>query len=270
MRIRSTVLACLLTLALPGTALGIVNGRSIAVPAYMGFVAQLNDDHTGGFCTGFAIRPNVLVTAAHCVVNETATPARYVTADHLHTLFGADDPLASNGPENPVVEYVGHPSFGWHRSQVSVNDIALLRLRDRVAGTIKLMPRGSARLAAPGTTSAVLGWGRTSSGARPSRLQRADLTIQPHSYCGRLPGFDNSRMLCAWSRTQSPCQGDSGSPVLVSGPGHKVYVAGVIDFGIVGCPVGLPFFAANLAGGPLPGWVSRTASRLQRKANAAR
>jgi secreted trypsin-like serine protease len=266
MSVRSTLLGCLLALLLPGTAFGIVNGRAIGVPAYMGFVAQIND-HDGEYCTGFAVRPNVLVTAAHCVID---AQNRYVTADHMHTLFGAANPLASSGPENPVTEYAVAPGFGWHRNKVLVNDVVVLRLRDRVGGTIRLVPAGRSRLAAPGTNSAVIGWGVTAGGRRASSLHRADLAIQPASYCGQLAGFDGVRMICAWSRTQAPCHGDSGGPVLVSGPNHKVYVAGVVSFGLTTCPVGVPFFAANLTGGPLARFVSRTASRLQRKANASR
>jgi secreted trypsin-like serine protease len=272
---RLLLMSCLGALAVPGSALGgarvsVVGGRPIATPAYMGFVVQVADRTGGGLCGGFAIRPNVLVTAAHCVVDEQKNSL--VTADRMHVVLGIADPLKAlelgKATDDPVVQYTVAPGFGRYQNQATVNDVALLRLRDRVAGTVRLA-RGHGRLAATGTASVVIGWGRTAGGGHASTLRRADLAIQSTRYCGQLREFDSSRMLCAWSRTESPCHGDSGSPVLVSGPAGHVYAAGVVNFGAADCRLGIPFFAANLSSGPVSAFVARTASRLQRAADAA-
>jgi secreted trypsin-like serine protease len=271
----AVLLACGLV---PSSALGaaahksVVNGRTLRVPGYMAFVVAV-DDRGVDLCGGTAIRPNVVLTAAHCLVDPRNA---FIGADGLHTLFGLDDPwgaIQGRGPldDNAVAEYVTPRNYGVHRNGVSVNDIALLRLRDAAPATVPVLPSGQARIAGAGRASVVIGWGAESgrSNTNSSSLRRADLTIQPTGYCGRFfREFDGSIMLCAQGRNQTACHGDSGGPLLVSGPARRVYVAGVVSFGAPDCPTRLPGFFANVSRGPLARFVSQQATRLQRKADA--
>lgn len=275
---RSIVASALLAwaLLLPASALGgarpsIVGGRAVAVPPYLGFVVAVGQDVTHT-CGGTAIRPNVLLTSAHCLVDTDNT---YVSAARVHTVWGFDDPMgAIEGPDvvpdDQVAEYVTPSNYGIRRNGATVNDVALLRLREPARGTLGVLPAGRARLVAPGRTGVVIGWGAVKNGSHSnsSRVRRADLTIQPAGYCGRYyPQFDGTQSLCAQSPTQSPCHGDSGGPLLVADANGNVYVAGVVSF-VVSCRGRLPGFFANVARGSLAGFVSRQATRLQHKADA--
>jgi secreted trypsin-like serine protease len=275
--LRAVIAALLACALLPGTALGaahprVVNGRTLRVPGYMAFVVAV-DDHGVELCGGTAIRPNVLLTAAHCLVSPRNA---FIGADGLHTIFGIDDPwgaIQADGPidDTTIAEYVTPSGYGVHSNGVSVNDVALLRLRERAPATVPVLPPGQARVAAAGRASVVIGWGAESgrSNANSSSLRRADLVIQPSGYCGRFfRGFDSSIMLCAQGHNQTACHGDSGGPLLVSGPARRVYVAGVVSFGAPDCPTRLPGFFANVTRGPLARFVAQQAARLQRKADA--
>jgi secreted trypsin-like serine protease len=268
------LLACAL---LPSTALGaahpsVVNGRALRVPGYMAFVVAA-DARGVALCGGTAIRPNVLLTAAHCLVSPHNA---FIGADGLHTIFGLDDPwgaIQADGPidDTTVAEYVTPSNYGVHSNGVSVNDVALLRLREPAPATVPVLPSAQTRIATAGRASVVIGWGAESgtSNTNSSSLRRADLTIQPSGYCGRFfRGFDGSIMLCAQGHNQTACHGDSGGPLLVSGASRRVYVAGVVSFGAPDCPTRLPGFFANVARGPLARFVSQQAARLHRKADA--
>jgi trypsin len=274
----AALLSTVLALAAPGTALAgarpsVVNGRAVAVPGYMGFVVAVTEGDHANVCGGTAIRPNVLLTAAHCVVNPKRNA--FVQPAQLHLLFGFDDPWGAIQGSRPiaddlVAEYVTPGNYGRRSGGAAVNDVALLRLREPAPGTIGVLPARRAALIAPGHSSVVLGWGTESesSHANSTVLLRADMTLQAAGYCARyLRSFSATTMLCAQSPRQSPCNGDSGGPLLVVDRAHRPYVAGVVSFGIA-CRGGLPTVFADVSRGPLARFVSREAARLQRKADA--
>jgi trypsin len=275
---RLSLLVLAAALLVPGPAAqaarpSVVNGHTVAVPGYMGFVVAMTDTNTANVCGGTAIRPNVLLTAAHCVVN--AHSNSFIAASKLHLLFGFDDPwgaIQASGPiaDDLVAEYVTAPGYGLRSSGVAVNDVALLRLRDRTPATVGVLPPSRAGLASVGRAAVVIGWGAESqsSHVNSTSLLRADLTIQSAGYCARYyRSFTAANMLCAQSPRQSPCNGDSGGPLLVVDGAHRPYVAGVVSFGIA-CRGGLPSVFANVSRGPLARFVSRQATRLQRRAAA--
>src|SRR5213080_2169679 len=94
---RRVLLSILLCLALfPAGALGaahvrVVNGRPFAAPPYLGFVVIGTNSSDEVFtCGGTAIRPNVLLTAAHCLTDQKHY--RLLVGGHGAIVFGEDDP----------------------------------------------------------------------------------------------------------------------------------------------------------------------------------
>ena len=268
-----------LALVLPGSALGaahprVVNGHPLEAPKYMAFVAAVTGGRYYNQCGGVAIRPNVLLTAAHCLVN--AKTNAYVTANRVFMAFGLDDPIAALDATDPVpgadegAEFVAPRNYGKLRYGGTVNDVALVRLQVPAPATVSVLPATRARAATTGRPGVVIGWGSQGpkSTAATRSLMRVDLTIQSPSYCAQFfRPFYSSSTLCAESPTQSPCNGDSGGPLLVTGSGGRLYVAGVVTFGII-CRGGYPGVFSNVTTGPLARFVRRQAARLQKKADA--
>src|SRR4051812_2617528 len=70
----------------------VVDGTPVQVPSFMGFVLGVSGDEAWS-CAGTAIAPNVLLTAAHCVVDEATNS--YVSPSKLEVVCGQDDPLGA-------------------------------------------------------------------------------------------------------------------------------------------------------------------------------
>ena len=274
-RLLACMALCLVVLPAQAHAqahVSVVNGRRLAAPPYMGFVL-IKTDSTGRTvsCGGTAIRPNVLITAAHCLTNGRTN--QLIKGRGL-TIFGQDDPYhailgGGDVPSDPIAEALVPPEFRVLPDHSLLADVAVVRLAQRVPGTLGIVPRNRPRLSRAGVAGTVLGWGVDSGreSDNPTPLSRADLTIQSAQYCGsRFRFFLPKGMLCAWSRTSSPCFGDSGGPLLVS-YGSKVVVAGIASTVRAGCRGGQPSLYTSLAG-PIGTWVNTLATKLQKKADA--
>ncbi len=84
------------------------------------------DVKDGGFCTGSLIAPDLVLTAAHCVIGPDGTP---VPAGNITFRAGLVDGVAL--VEAPVVRTVVHPDYEWVGSatmDVVEIDVALMQL----------------------------------------------------------------------------------------------------------------------------------------------
>ncbi|NHC16314.1 S1 family peptidase [Motilibacter deserti] len=214
-------------------------------------------------CTGSAIGPRQVLTAAHCTRGEGL----------LHVQVGAD--TLQGGTTVPVEAVRAHARY---RDAGYGDDLALLR------PLFALRLRAYARLASPrlarGARTGQLplrlyGWGETEAGRVTGALRTTPVRPAPDAALRAFGAdFAPGRMLAAGrqdaatGRYAGACSGDSGGPLAVR-QGGTSYVVGVTSYGAARCDTAPTVFASV---GDYRPWTTRAARDLPvlaRTANTA-
>jgi len=232
----------------------IVGGAPVTDGAWPSIVALVP---TGGapelstFCGGTLIAPTVVLTAAHCVIDDAGATR---PAGAVEAVIGAEDLLAP-ADRVAVAEVRVHPGY---RVEGDAPDAALLVLARPAAAPVAAYASSPAQDPDIERPGAIAGWGEEGEDTAlyPTRLVAAPVTIFTSARCrGMLGGsFHVGGALCA-GRTEGgvdTCSGDSGGPLRdASG-----LVVGVTSWG-VGCGrPGLPGIYTRLSA--VSGWIARS------------
>lgn len=212
----------------------IIGGSKVPAGKYP-FAVRLNiqrgqDEY---LCGGSILSNNFIVTAAHCMVDETTN--RVQQPQTVSVCYGSNqvqDQLCVSAREIYV-------NSAYNPIKVS-NDIAMIRI-----DPIKLDGKRAASIPvytgklAPKTTLTTMGWGKTSNTGNqlPESLMMVDIKVGEDSKCRILNSSyqsSNGPEVCAsvaLTPGKDSCQGDSGSPTVIKEDGN-VYLAALTSSGV--------------------------------------
>jgi hypothetical protein len=216
------------------------------------------------FCGGTLVAPTIVITAAHCVLDDFLRRIPSSTYVVISGRSALND--TSEGTTSRVVDSViwtddrGRPLYDYRDEW----DVAVIELGSPATGTpIKIAGPDERSLWAPGRLALVSGWGVT--GRAPygtNYLQSTRVALLPDWTCRRsyrnVGGFRSATQTCAGRALgrHDTCQGDSGGPMVAFAADGTPRLVGVTSFG-KGC-----------AGKYFPGVYARVASDPVRSAIA--
>lgn len=223
------------------------------IPYQAFLVSSRNNSNSGALCGGSLIRPNWVLTAAHCVVN----------TDRTSVQMGSVNKSSMTYTQTSYERYP-HPRYN---PTTIANDVALIKLPVAASGpniaTVDIAAANIGPLV--GELVQASGFGRTMDGGPASdTLNKVNLTVISNRNCSETYGvfLIRSSTLCAtWSEEmgESTCQGDSGGPLaLISGT--NTTLVGVTSFGSAeGCASGAPSAYARVSS--FNQWIEDTIAR---------
>lgn len=227
-----------------------VVGGAVTAAERGGFVVALIDSRAGRdtvaagqYCAATVVRPDALVTAAHCLQDEDGFRAR---PSDLRIFTGHVLPLRK-GRLLRVRSLTIHPDFDDGAGEANA-DVGVIRLRVPLEGVprIPLATEGDLASMAPGRPLGLWGWGNRAAGEGqnfPRQLHDGEVQRFTDRRCDDLYGrfFNPASQLCAGQPDGrvDACQGDSGGPLTGTRPDGRLVLLGVVSYG-EGC--GQPAF----------------------------
>lgn len=208
----------------------IIGGTAAAVAEYPWMVSIKTKDSASHFCGASLIDKQWVLTAAHCVQEETAAGIQVTISEY-------DQQKTESTEQTLMVSdiYI-HQQFGDHND----NDIALLKLAGESDKTpVALADTNVMANLAAGTELTTIGWGLTKDGDDNSLatvLQQVNVPLYDQAQCktnyATVDVQVTGNMVCAGFEAggKDSCQGDSGGPLFIVQGGSAVQL-GITSFG---------------------------------------
>ncbi|SDJ16878.1 Trypsin [Actinokineospora alba] len=191
-------------------------------------------------CGGALVRPNKVVTAAHCM------DPQYGDIKDKTVIWGRTDLTTTAGTVAKITSYWKVPEYQW--GSLAGDDVAVLTLDQNVGTPSSLLAiagPGDTALNAVGTSTTLSTWGKSGAGTTSADydpvMKKATLPIIDPDASGGCKNigwtFTPEKQLCfgpVKNDTLGVCSGDSGSPLVASTPaGYRL--VGLIESGDSNC-----------------------------------
>ena len=219
------------SLDLEKSSLRVINGVPVIHKNEYPFVVDLHMDEyaisSSRFCTGTLIAKDLVLTAAHCVLNVAAVRPVFATIGRIELQDDHQD--NENAKTFRTIASIAHPSYDGIGSP---NDVALILLNDTSNVPIVKLAQTTPDI---NQQAWVVGYGIKAIGTaettgRPievlsRRLQKTALRIMHNSFCDQ-PGSGlktASGLLCTAGVKEgsSACKGDSGGGLFLHHTNHN-------------------------------------------------
>lgn len=221
----------------PGLQRQVIGGREAMSNAWPWLAALVQKESErlvdGQFCGASLIHPWWVLTATHCIVEETSDSFSVVF--NAHNL--ANDPESQHRIIN-VAEVFLHPAYETAIDPSIDGDIALIRLAEPIYDIPPIPLATSNQIHLPGTLATVAGWGLVMDEGEPSEVVReVELPIVSLSIAEATGAYESPLlpdMLAAGFAEggKDSCQGDSGGPLMVPILGDPGWAqVGIVSFG---------------------------------------
>jgi hypothetical protein len=232
----------------------------------MAFVAHYDVSGNPDFiCSGAVVSTNVILTAAHCAIDETT--GAVLDPSGFRAVTGAVDWTdTANRQVGHVSKVIVDPAYD---PASATSDAALLVLfTPTTAPSLRLATTADDNLEQAGTGAVIAGWGAMYAGASLEYgLEWASTVVQSSAYCGQFQFsnfFYNPLLhLCsvnAPSYDTATCYGDSGGPLVTTDSTGRAVELGVTSVGPADCnTVSADYFTAVA---PLSSWANNWISAL--------
>lgn len=225
----------------------VVGGKAIAV-ASAPWAVYIQDETPAGVlaCSGSIIAASRILTAAHCVYDESG---KLAPPSHLSVLAGISNisvPAAGDAEQaRDVSSFRIHPGYSW-ASRIGPDDVAVLTLSTPLelhGPDVRSILLPAPGLPFPaGETVGLAGFGEQNPGEPESgQLDWMTATVDLQGSCGQTLRdetvlADDAIRLCAASPRSVPCEGDSGAGLVSTGT--RPTLVGVLSGGPAVCAVG--------------------------------